>query len=96
MNQIIVDKDIPSMQQAVNKEFIWLFMLIIKNEVRGNPSGYRKNIRKFCRDGEMQSLLKQNPVKAENKANKLLYLVMKHPNFLNISLLRFAMLAYYR
>ncbi len=96
MNRIIADKEMPYLQGAVNKEFIWLYMLIIKNEARGNPTGYKENIRKYCMDSEMRCLLKQNPIKVSNRANKLLYLVMKHPNDLYMILLRLAMLVYYR
>ncbi|WP_289284932.1 hypothetical protein, partial [Parablautia intestinalis] len=66
------------------------------NEARGNASGYRKNILQICREGEVRKLCKNAPVNVEEKANKLLYLVLCHPNEITVRLLRLAMIVYYR
>ena len=82
------------MRRRVDMEYVFLLMLALKNEARGNPSGCRKNIRALCR--EERQLIKDTPVKVENKANRLIYLVMRHPNVFLIGLLRLAMIVYYR
>ncbi len=82
------------MLQRADMEYIFLLMLVIKNEARGNGSGCYKNIKAVCRETEY--LMKNTPVKVSDKANRLLYMVMKHPNTLMISLLRLAMVIYYR
>lgn len=84
------------MLSSAAKEYIFLLMLVLKNEARGNPKGYRKNILELCRSVEFRSLVDATPVVIEQKANQLLYLVMMHPNHLTVSLLRLAMLWYYR
>lgn len=98
--QIVSEKftgeELEIQKKQVDKESVlWLF-LVLKNEARGNPSGYRKNILKVCRDAKVRELVKNTPVEIEEMANKLLYLVLKHPNHLTISVLRAAMIWYYR
>lgn len=92
-------KQMPECQQMLSsaaKEYIFLLMLVLKNEARGNPKGYRKNILELCRSEEFRSLVDTTPIVVEQKANQLLYLVMMHPNHLTVSLLRLAMLWYYQ
>ncbi len=98
--QILRDKfgtEILSMQlRQLDKEYVFWLMLVLKNEARGNPEGYRENIVKLCKSEEVRTLLKTTPVTVEQTANKLLYFVMKRPNILTVTLLRMAMLWYYR
>ena len=76
-------------------EYLQMLLLIIKNEARGNPSGYRENIQKICRSKEIGQLVKQYPIEVQQTSNKLLYQVLKHPNSLMLSVLRLAMIWYY-
>lgn len=79
----------------VDQESVFWMMLVLKNEARGNKEGYRKNILSICRSKEMRDLVRNTPVSISQSANKLLYLVMRHPNHLTVSLLRGAMIWYY-
>lgn len=83
-------------QRQANQETVFLMMLVLKNEARGNPKRYRKNILEICKLQEVRSLVAGTPVTVEKKANKLLYLVMRHPNHITVSMLRMAMIWYYR
>ena len=40
--------------------------------------------------------MRETPVRVEDKANKLLYLTLRHPGEITVRLLRLAMLVYYR
>lgn len=77
------------------ESMLWYF-LVLKNEARGNPSGYRRNILKLCRSEEIRDLVKRTEITVNQPANKLLYLVMKHPGEVTVRLLRLAMIWYYR
>lgn len=90
------DKELEIRLKQVDQEYVFWLMLVLKNEARGNPKGYRSNILKLCKSKEIRTLVKTTPVTVEQAANKLLYLVMKHPGILTVSLLRLAMLWYYR
>ena len=80
----------------VDQEAVFWLMLVLKNEARGNKSGYRKNIISLCRSCEVRNLVRNTPVTVEERSNKLLYLVMRHPGHLTVSLLRGAIIWYYR
>lgn len=83
-------------QRHLDQESILWYFLVLKNEARGNPSGYRRNILKLCRSEEIRKLVKRTEITVNQPANKLLYLVMKHPGEVTVRLLRLAMVWYYR
>lgn len=73
------------------REFPYLLMYAVKNEVRGNRSGYIGNICSLCGPDKYAKLIKETPVMVEHTANKLIYHVMKHPTPLNCKMLRGAL-----
>lgn len=83
-------------QSHLDQESILWYFLVLKNEARGNPSDYRRNILKLCRSEEIRDLVKRTEITVNQPANKLLYLVMKHPGEVTVRLLRLAMIWYYR
>ncbi len=97
--RIVEEKYLPEekeiMKRKVEQEYIHMLLLVLKNEARGNLSGYRKNIRQICKLPQTRQAVKENPVTIKEASNKLLYAVLKHPNHFMISLLRFAMILYY-
>ncbi len=82
--------------RQVEQEYIFFLLLALKNEARGNPEGYRKNIFSICKSPEIQRLVRETQVQVEDKANKLLYLTLRHPGEITVRLLRLAMIVYYR
>lgn len=84
------------MLQKADQEHIFMLFLVLKNEARGNASGYRKNILNICRSEEVKELCQNTHVDVEEKADELLYLVLRHPNECTVRLLRLAMIIYYR
>lgn len=89
------NEQIQRLKQVDQEAVFWMF-LVLKNEARGNKEGYRRNILTICRTREIQDLVRNTPVSICQSSNKLLYLVMRYPNHLTVSLLRGAMLWYYR
>ncbi len=89
-------KTLESMQKKADQEHIFMLMLVLKNEARGNRRGYMENIRKVCLDHETRRLIRNTPVQVSEKSNRLLYMAMKHPNIMNLLLLRLAMVVYYK
>lgn len=83
-------------KKQLDQEYIFWLLLVLKNEARGNPAGYRKNILDICQTEEVGKLVKSTPVEIRQSANKLLYLTLKYPSFLTVGLLRLAMIWYYR
>ena len=83
----------PDLLKSLDREHIFLLLLALKNEARGNPEGYRANIRQICKDHE--ELIKNTDVIISELSNKLLYRALKKPSALNLSVLRAAMIVYY-
>lgn len=83
------------MRRRLEQEYIHMLLLVLKNEARGNPKGYRQNISTICKFPETRRVVKDYPVVIREKSNRLLYAVLKHPNFLMITILRLAMVWYY-
>ena len=84
------------MRERAQKEYLHLLLLVLKNEARGNRKGYRRNILEICRTEAVRKTVKSVTIHVEEKSNRLLYLVLRHPNHVTVSLLRMAMIVYYR
>lgn len=87
-------EELEFMKNRLDKEHIFFLLLAVKNESRGNPSGYRKNILKIHNENE--DVINNTEVEIDSRSNKLLYRALKKPSFFNLSLLRLAMKIYYR
>lgn len=100
LDEIVTAKYPAGEQEYVQKrawmEYLQMMLLVLKNEARGNPSGYRKNIADICRTKEMRRLVKSTPIEVRQTSNILLYAVLKHPNLFMMLLLRASMVWYYR
>ncbi len=96
INDKFEGEELEERKKQLDQEYIFWLLLVLKNEARGNPAGYRKNIMDICKTEEICKLVKSTPVEIRQSSNKLLYLVLKHPCFLTVSLLRLAMIWYYR
>lgn len=79
----------------LDQEYIFLLMLVVKIEARGNLTGYHKAILAMCKETETRELIKETKVKVNDKSNKLLYFTMRYPNRITTGLLRLAMKIYY-
>lgn len=84
------------MLKKADQEHIFMLLLVLKNEARGNPAGYKKNILELCKSREIRQLCHNTKVEVKEKSNKLLYLTLRCPNALTVRLLRLAMILYYR
>lgn len=97
--QIVRDKftgeELEERERQVEQEYVFCLLLALKNEARGNPGGYRKNISDICKAKEVREIVKNAPVEVAEAANRLLYLTLRHPNGITLRLLRLAMIIYY-
>ncbi|MDR2889640.1 MAG: glycosyltransferase [Lachnospiraceae bacterium] len=79
------------------QEYLFLLMLVLKNEARGNRQGneYLKNIKMVGRMEQTPKLVASYPVILKEKANRLLWMVLRYPYGPFILLLRMAMKGFY-
>jgi|GEM_PF-2949589 len=84
-----------SLLSGADAEYIFLLLLVIKNEARGNTKNCANVIKKICSEPIIRELVDRTPVEIKDKANCLLYMVLKKPTTINILLLRLAIKIYY-
>ena len=70
----------------MQKEYVFLLFYVIKNELRGPWKGCVTRIREQILEVRKESNIQDARVEVENKANKLLYLIMKWPNVFTIGM----------
>ncbi len=85
-----------SMIVSLNKEELFLLLILVKNEVRGNPKGCMKNLKAMYDDEFFREIVDNTTVTIRGLANKLIYMVLKNPNRINIGLLKLATAVYDR
>lgn len=99
IEKILVNKlegtNLEKMKEGAQREYLLLLLLVLKNEARGNREGYHRNILYISRSKEVKDLIRSIKIQVSEKSNQLLYLVLRHPNHLTVSLLRAAMIVYY-
>ena len=71
---------------GLQKEYVFLLFYVIKNELRGPWKGCVTRIREQILEARKESNIQDARVEVENKANKLLYLIMKWPNVFTIGM----------
>ena len=71
---------------GLQKEYIFLLFYVLKNELRGPWKGCAARIKRIVREARQESGIHQVKVGVKNKANMLLYLILKYPNTMNVTL----------
>lgn len=84
---ILMEKQIPEAEKMAAGEYVILLILVVKNELRGNME-YRKFLSAIFCEKENRYLIRNTPVQVNEKAKKLIYFGMKHPNRLCFVVLR--------
>lgn len=81
---------------SLNREEVFLLLLLVKNEVRGNADSCIPNLIKIRNDLFVNNIINDTRVTISDKANKLLYMVLKNPSKMNVGILKMAFKVYYR
>ena len=93
LQRIIVEKageDIQKMLlERLKKEYLFLMLLVMKNELRGPKEQFTKRIRKIIQEVKEKEL-RDTRVEVRTNSNKLLYQLWKTPNNITISTARAA------
>lgn len=71
------------LRERLKKEYLFLMLLAIKNELRGPAEGLVPRIKKMIQERKEEGL-RSTKITAESKANRLLYQVWKTPNSVTI------------
>ena len=90
------DKGMAGGEEKLLREYVYMMILVMKNELRNPDKNYIGKIRDIFSKPEVRERIDRTPVRIGNRANKLLYAGMKHPGRLRLSILRFIMNTYDR
>ena len=96
MMRAALDKGVPDAKQAVNREYCYMLLFVMKNELRNPSAGYRKRIREIFGSKENQERIRSTPLSVSGKLDKLLYQAARHPGGVLIPLLRMVFRLYDR
>lgn len=80
MIRIIRDKHIADGEAQLNREYVYMLLYVMKNELHNPASNYAENIKDIFGKAQVREKIENTPVSIQNRANALLYLGMRYPN----------------
>ncbi len=93
LHGIMADKKVANGHMQVDREYVYLFLLTLKNEIRRKDASgaqIRERIQSLCHKENGKTLLQRigGTNTLQDKANRLLAFVCEHPSTLRIGLIR--------
>lgn len=88
IKEIYKAKGRESGKTQADKEYIYLLLLALKNEIRSGEKGYGNRVKTICGEKENREIIASSPVSIGDKTNRLLYFVLRHPWVWAIAALR--------
>lgn len=94
MGKIIQEKAVPDGEAALRREYCYMMMIVMKNELRNPGKDYVRRIQGIYMDTGVREKIINTPVSIQSRANALLYLGMQYPNTLLLRILRMIIKGY--
>ncbi len=88
LRQAAEEKRAPDAEAALDREYCYMLLYVMKNELRNPDKGYRKRIREIFTEKENRKRLLNTPLYLRDRTNVLLYLGAMHPESVLIGILR--------
>ena len=82
LHKVMADKKIPNGAMQVEREFLFLFCLVLKQELRRgdvSPKEVTARVQELCREADAARRVEQLGTGFHSAANRLLAFVMRHP-----------------
>ena len=93
---MVADRQVPEGEGKLNREYCYMMMYVMKNELRNPDRDYVRKIQAVFLDEEVRQRILHTPLSVTNRANALLYLGMQYPNKALLYILRTVMMHYDR
>lgn len=96
--RVVLEKN-PSLMEKALSEYVFLLLLCVKNEIRGNGLGIIESIKKIKElkaNPGVDEAVRRASIRINDKSNALLYMVLKNPNVISVGILKLAFKIYYR
>lgn len=88
IEQVLQDKKVPHAKRQAEGEFLFLFMLVMKNELRNSSKDSCSRIQKLCRQEDTPALMHRCALPVNETANRLIAFMMRRPGRVRILLVR--------
>lgn len=88
VGRIVRDQNVPDGEAKLNREYCYMMMYVMKNELRSPDKNYVQKIQGIFMDPEVRGRITNTPLSVTNRANALLYLGMQYPNKTLLRILR--------
>lgn len=91
MEKIVAGKDVKDGEEKLRREYCYMLMLVMKNELRSPERQYCAAIQRIFRDREVRERIAGTPLSVQERSNQLMYLGMQYPEKALLRLLRLIM-----
>lgn len=88
VRRIVQDKAVPDGRKKLDREYCYMMLYVMKNELRNPERNYRRRIQRIFTDPKVRERITSTPVSVTSRANALLYLGMQYPNRMLLTVLR--------
>lgn len=96
VGRIVRDRNVSDGEAKLNREYCYMMMYVMKNELRGPDRDYIQKIQRIFTDPEVRNRIVNTPLSVTSRANALLYLGMQYPNNMLLRILRMIVKRYDR
>jgi glycosyltransferase involved in cell wall biosynthesis len=79
LRRILAAKHVPDAAQMLRREYLFLFFIAMKNELRNPAGGAVERIRRLCIEEGSPALLKSYPQPLRDRADRLIAFFMRRP-----------------
>lgn len=87
-------KKSPDRKAALDREYCYMLLYVIKNELRSPGKDYRRRIQAIFGEEKIKELLQNTPIPVTERANQLLYMGMMYPGGMLLRVLRLILRVY--
>ena len=86
--RVVHDKNVPDGEEKLDREYCYMMMYVMKNELRNPDKNYIRKIQDIFMEAEVRERIVRTPISVRNRTNALLYLGMQYPNKTLLRILR--------
>ena len=86
--RIVRDRKVPDGEMKLNREYCYMMLYVMKNELRNPAKDYIQKIQDIFTKPEVRDKIVGTKLSVRNKSNVLLYLGMRYPNKALLRILR--------
>ncbi len=94
--EILKDKKILNADHQMDREFVMILLVVLKNELRCREGDTHKRVQKIYLRPDIRKKVLDTQISVGGAANKLLYFTIKHPNAVMVALSKTIITAYDR